>query len=364
MSKRHHAPWALATLAVIAGGLLAGCGSSSDTSSSPSGGAAKALPTITIDTGAVTSDFMQPHIAEALGYFKKVGVDVKLRNNTSAQALNDVILGSVDLGMGAAGNPMLGAQRGRDVQIVYAPQSGASAGMLVGGPDVTSVAQLKGKRIGTLTRGSSSYGIAYRYDERFGLNADIVPFSEPGTLTAALAAGKIAAGVCPFDAFNALVAAGKGHVLVDVRDPQARHAALGEDYPEGSVFGLKSNLDKNRDAIVKVLEAYQMALNYIRTHSTEEIAAVLRKEPDWRQFTQQQLASSVATATNFVGINDGAIPKSIWGYSVKQYATYWKLGDFSATDPRYAYGSVVDMSFLDQANTRVKVVPPRAATSG
>jgi NitT/TauT family transport system substrate-binding protein len=364
MSKRQrHARRAVAAFAVLLGGALAGCGSSSPSSASEGSGAAKQLPTITIDTGAITSDFMQPHIAEALGYFKQLGVNVKLRNNTSAQALNDVILGSADLGMGAAGNPLLGAQRGRDVQIVYVPQSGASAGMLVGGPDVTSVDQLKGKRIGTLTRGSSSYGIAYRYSDKLGLKADIVPFSEPATLTAALAAGKIAAGVCPFDAFSSLLASGKGHILVDVRNAQTRHTTLGQDYPEGSVFGLKSNLDKKHDAIVKVLEAYQMALNYIRTHSTQEIAATLRKESDWTQFTEAQLSSSVATASNFVGINDGSIPQSIWSYSVQQYATYWKLGDFSASDPKYAYDSLVNMTFLDEADKAVKLQPARSTTA-
>jgi hypothetical protein len=129
--------------------MVAGCGGD-DSETAATAGKPAGVETITIAVSNDTPVFAQPFIAQALGYFEQAGVNVKLLDNTGSNTLNFVAAGQADLGMIAAGTPLLMAEQGKDSQIIYSPQGGAAGGMLVGGKDAASVAAIKGKRIGTL----------------------------------------------------------------------------------------------------------------------------------------------------------------------------------------------------------------------
>jgi NitT/TauT family transport system substrate-binding protein len=340
----------VAVVAAVAafGVAIAGCGSSAKNATS-TGGSAKAKPqTVTIAVSADTEVFAQPFIAQALGYFKQAGVNVKLLDNTGSNTLNYIASGQADLGMIAAGSPLLMAAQGKDSQIIYSPQSGAAGGMLVGGPGVTSIEALKGKRIGTLAPGSSMYGYGVVYDNKFGLNADIVPFQTVSSLAGAVASGQVMAGTGPWAAYSALLSKGRAHILIDTRQSAGRHKVLGPDYPEGAVFGIASNLKSKSGAIVKVLTGFNQALRYIRKSTPQQIADTLHTQSGFQATPAAELTGDVKNSLGYIGIDDGAISAKTWSYALTQYA-HWGLGNFDPKNPTFAYNARVNMTYLDKA---------------
>jgi NitT/TauT family transport system substrate-binding protein len=339
-------PPALVATAALA---LAACGSgSSDSGSSSTKEASAPLPTVTIASAAATPIFAQPYLAQALGYFRDAGVNVKIQDNTGGNTLNFVASGQADLGMIGAAAPLLLAQQGKDSKIVYSPQSGGSAGMLVGGKGIKAIADLKGKRIGTLAKGSSTYGLAAYYSQKYGLGADLVPLPNNAALTGALKSGQIAGATGPSDSYATLVDAGDATILVDTRDKAERQKIIGADYPEGAVFGLAGNLTAKREAIVGVLAAYGRALEYFRSQPPEEVAKTLRTQPGFKATPLAALTGYVTSAKSYVGVNDGYISPAAWKAGLAGYAL-WGLGDFSASNPLFAYDKRIDMTYLDAA---------------
>jgi NitT/TauT family transport system substrate-binding protein len=338
----------LALLLVTAAAALAACGGGEDESSESQGGSTKPKETVTIAVAAATPVFAYPYIAQQLGYFEKAGVDVKLIPNSGANTLNQVASGQADLGMIAAGVPLLLAQQGKDSKIIYSPQGGAAGGMLVGGADVKRVEDIRGKRIGTLSRGSSMYGFGVLYNRKFKLDADVVPLQNNASIAGALKSGRIAAATGPFDAYAAQIEAGEATVLVDTRDKAEREKILGPDFPEGAVFGLAPNLEKKRDAIVAVMKAYDDALEYMRGEDPAKIAETLRKSPDFQAIPPDKLAEFVDSAKSYIGLEDGAISPAVWQHALDQYAL-WGLGDFDPKNPLFSYDKRIDMSYLEAA---------------
>jgi NitT/TauT family transport system substrate-binding protein len=329
---------------------FAGCGGSDEDSDGSAGNAsASAAPTkVTIASAAATPIFAQPYLAEALGYFDDAGVDVKILDNTGGNTANFVASGQADVGMIAAAVPLLLAQQGKDSKIIYSPQSGASAGILVGGKGVETVEDLKGKRVGTLAKGSSTYGLAALYSEKFGLDADLVPLQTNAALTGALKSGQIAGATGPYDSYAALVDAGDAKILVDTREKAERQEIIGADYPEGAVFGLAENLADHRDAMVGVLTAFDRALTYFREQPAEKVAETLRTQPGFKATPVDQLTAYVESAKNYVGINDGFISKDAWNAGLAGYAL-WGLSGFDPDNPEFSYAERVDMSYLEAA---------------
>lgn len=114
----------------------------------------------------------QPHFYAPYLYQEHAedGMDFEVVALETAPALNDALAsGSIDFAVGSITATIAGATAGRDVRIVAAAADGGSG--IVGTPDIQSVADLVGKRVGYLE--SSSQLVALRLIlEREGVDID------------------------------------------------------------------------------------------------------------------------------------------------------------------------------------------------
>jgi sulfonate transport system substrate-binding protein len=212
---------ALASLVLVAG--LAACGSSSDGSSSTAAASnaaasspaaassASAAPTTatTTKTVAGTGAGGKPLVVgdqagtgaqallEAAGMLHKLPFPVKFADFTSGppilQALN---AGSLDLGGVGDAPPVFAAAGGDDIKVVGALRNNpADAGLLVPkGSSVTSVTQLKGKKIAVAQGSSADYHLLITLSQAGLTPRDVqLVYLQPAQALAAFSSGSVAA---------------------------------------------------------------------------------------------------------------------------------------------------------------------------
>jgi len=330
------------SLALVA--LAAGCGSDSD-----SGGADGSNKlTLTVAEAAKEINFAASYVAQTKGYFDDAGVSVKLMDETGANTTTLIASGQADLGELGPGAPLLMTKQGKPTTIVYSQVDAAAAAYLVADKKTASIDDIKGKRLGTFSIGSGTYGFAVHYNDSLGLKADIVPFQNPSAMVQALIAGQAAAGTGNYTNYANEVKDGKLHLLIDPNDPAQRDKYVGDPYPAGVTFGLQDTVKKKGDAITAFLTARTRALEWMRDSDADEVVAELRKSEAFKAYSPDALKVALERGLEFCSPDQGNIDQKTWDYALKQYGT-WGLDGFDPSDPQYAYGERVDMSYLQAA---------------
>ena len=322
-------------------------------STGPAAQSATPLGTLTVALGASNPVFALPYIAQSRGYLRKAGLEVKYIENAGAGVTNMVASGQADLGMLGIAAPLLMSRQGRLTTIVYTHAAGGSGGMLVGGKDVTTIQQLRGKRIASIGIGSSTYGFANIYNEKYNLNANIVPYPDNNTAGAALASGQVAAGTGPYDAFAAQITAGNAHILIDTRTQAERTKAGVPNYPEGAVFGLRDTIKEKQRPVVAYVWALNQALAWMRPRSDREVATELLKSEIFRTTfrTVETLTPLVNSLRGYVAPTAGRISAASWPAALNFYAK-WGVPGFTASDPLFRYIERVNMGYLNYSLRR------------
>ena len=93
--------------------------------------------------------------------------------------------------------------------------------MLVGGAGVKTIQDLKGKRIGALAKGTTTYGFATHYNQKFNQGAHIVSYVDVPTLVAALISGQVAGATATPNIAASMAKGGNTTILIDARDPKS-----------------------------------------------------------------------------------------------------------------------------------------------
>lgn len=343
--------------AAVASGLvamvLAACSSSNlSDSASTTSGAAKSVGTLTVAVAVSNPLFAQPYIALNNGYFKQHGLTVKIIDNAGANTTNLVASGQADLGMIGAASPLLMAKQGLDTKIIYSHVAGGSGGCLVtstkGG--VTSVSQLKDKRLGTLSLGSSTYGDSVIYNKNFHLNANIVPFQQASSILAAVETGQVAGANAACSTFTQALQQGQLKLLIDTRNKAERQNAFGAaaELPEAAVFGLQKDLSSKKAAVDALMEGMLQAAKFIDSNSDSRVATVLRKSTVFGEQSQEVVTGQVTDSRPYWLLDAGDLKASQWKACLQFFAS-WGLSGYSPTDSIYSYNQRVDMSYFDTA---------------
>lgn len=200
--------------------------------------------------------------AKELGLFEARGLDVEFTEvSTSTLCLSAMISGHVAICAGVGGVPL-----------VYAVLAGAElAGIaalvdtmtfsFVGSPEITTMAQLKGRRVGiNRLGGAAEFAIRYVLADAGLAPSDVEIFQagrQPARL-AALEAGSIQATVMSPPA--AFVARELGFtLLVDV-------ASLGLDYPHNLLIATRAMSREHPQTTRRFLEAAVEGTRYFKTH--------------------------------------------------------------------------------------------------
>jgi NitT/TauT family transport system substrate-binding protein len=211
-------------LAVLLGVLLiaTACGGTNQPATAPSasGGATASPPPVHLEVSYsnIIGDELPLWATKEGGFFEKNGLDVTLSNIASATGVPAVNAGQVTFAQVGGSEVMAAAANGADL-VVIAQLAGVYPFVLEVAADIKSVNDLKGKKIGVSSPGSSS-DIATRVAlKKMGLDPDkdvlIQAVGSAANRTAALLSGAIQAGVSQPPDSLALEAKGF-HVLYDL----------------------------------------------------------------------------------------------------------------------------------------------------
>ncbi|HET7411732.1 MAG TPA: ABC transporter substrate-binding protein, partial [Pararhizobium sp.] len=244
------------------------------------GGMASAQAEVKIAIGGASCLCYLPTVlAKQLGNYEKAGVDVQLINfKGGSQALTAVVGGSADVVSGYFDHTIELAAKNQHLKsfVVYDRVPGL---VLVVAPDqtgkITSVKDLKGKKVGVSAPGSSTdFFLKYELKEA-GLPTDsaaVIGVGLGGTAIAAMEQGQIDAAVMLDPAVTVLQQKYKDlTILTDTRSQADTEKVFGGDYPGGAFYTKDSWLKENPKDAQGLVNAMLATLDWIHSHSPKEI---------------------------------------------------------------------------------------------
>lgn len=186
----HAAVTAFAVVPIVA---LSGCGSSSSADVSGSDG----LTSVTIGIGGPVAELYLPTFASDQGILAKYGIKASFETLSATTIPATLAAGKVDYLATAGPQPELVALKGAPIKEL-AVWSEKPDFQLVAGPGITSVADLRGKRLGITTTGSTTTIFLEKALRQAGLtdsDVKIVPLGSPSAQVSAFSSGQIDAFV-------------------------------------------------------------------------------------------------------------------------------------------------------------------------
>ncbi len=266
-------------LAVTAAALLSGCGHAADSSLTP----------VTLNEVAHSIFYAPQYAAIELGYFEDEGIDLTLVNGAGAdKVMTALVSGDADIGfMGSEASIYTYIQGDEDYAVNFAQLTQRAGNFLVGR---TPEADFKWEDlVGKKVLGGRAGGMPEMVFEYILKKNGIDPKTDLSIdqsisfgLTAAAFTNNSADYTVEFEPFaTALEQEGNGYVV----------ASLGKDsgyVPYTAYSAKKSYLEKHPELIQKFTNAIQRGLDYVNTHSAEEIAETIR--PQFKETDPEKIA--------------------------------------------------------------------------
>ncbi|MEW9306594.1 MULTISPECIES: ABC transporter substrate-binding protein [Labrys] len=247
--------------------------------------AAQAAEKIVIVVGGYEKQIYLPaKLAESLGYFKDEELDVELLNDTAGvDAETEMLAGTVQGVVGFYDHCVDLQGKGKFVQSVVQFSQAPGEVILASSkyPDMKSAADFKGKDVGVTGLGSSTNFLTLYLAEKAGVKANeftTLPVGAGATFIAAMQQDQIQAGMTTEPTIGRMLKSGAARVLIDMRTVKGSEEALGGTYPAASLYMPTAWVEKNKDEVQKLANAFVKTLRYINTHTAAEITEKMPKE--------------------------------------------------------------------------------------
>ncbi len=311
---------------------MAACGgpASAPSSTPPPYGLKVAIPTTSVD-------FLWTYLGKDAGIFAANGIDADIQYIASTQALTALVAGQVDVSLGAGSDVLSAAAGGADLIIVAIPAN-TYPFIFEAAPGINTPNDLKGKKIGVSSIGSSS-DIGTRVAlKKLGLDPDkdvtIVAVGSAEQRTAAAIAGAIQGAVSLVP--DNLVLEERGWKplfnLVDLRLPAVQNA----------VTVTRSFLAAHRDVVQRFVDA--MVLAIVRERNDRTLALEMIKK--WSKIDDPTKA---AAAYDLYSKIHTPLPYPKVEYFADSKA---QLGAINAKVRDFEVAKILDDSFLKSAADR------------
>lgn len=250
------------------------------------------LKTITLNEVAHSIFYAPQYVAIENGYFKEEGLELKLVNGAGADnVMTALVSGNADIGfMGSESSVYIYNEGAADYAVNFAQLTQRAGNFLVGRKSVDNFkwSDLKGCTI----LGGRKGGMPQMVFEYILKQNNIDPFKDLDivqNIDFGLTAGSFATGTgdytVEFEPFaTTLEAEGKGVVI----------ASLGEDsgyVPYTAYCVRQSYLKSHPDIVQSFTNAIQKGLEYVNTHTSEEIAKVIK--PQFKETDIESIAKIV-----------------------------------------------------------------------
>ncbi len=274
--------YALGALAALAGLVITGCSSKATSGSAASTQkAAAGSPTVTIMVGGLSKQIYLPFmLAQDLGYYAKVGLNVKLENEPAGgDATQNMLAGQVD-GVGGFYDHNIALQgQGKSSESVVSMLQVPGEVELCRTDlkdKITSPADWKGQSLGITDTGSSTDFLTQYLATKNGVDPATTTRRGVGAGTTFIAAMKqkaIACGMTTEPTVSQILSPNLGYVLLDMRTAAGARQSLGGTYPATSLYMTTSYVNAHKDIVQKLVNAYVSTLKWIQTHTGADVAA-------------------------------------------------------------------------------------------
>jgi len=241
---------------------------------------AQAAEPITIMVGGINKIIYLPaKLTEALGYFKDEGLNVELQSQPAGvDAENQLIAGAVQGVVGFYDHTIDLQSKGKEIQAIAVFCKVPGEVELVStkaAPTFKTMADAKGKTLGVTGLGSSTEFLTRYLADRQGVatkDYSLLPVGAGNTFVAAMKQDRIQAGMTTEPTVSEMLKTGDAKVLVDLRTEKDTNAALGGLYPAASFYVQNAWAESHKEQAAKLAHAFARTMEYIHTHSAEEIA--------------------------------------------------------------------------------------------
>lgn len=255
------------------------------------------------------------YVAQELGYFEEEGITLKRQLVPGgSDVTNAVVSGSADVASLFYEHTINIAARGQSIQ-AFVLQQHLGGLVLLTAPDsgIESVADLEGKVVGVTAPGSGTHFFLNFLLSQVGLTPEDVTPVGVGlgeTTIAALEQGQVAAAMTLDPVIAQYLARNPDKdikLLVDTRKPEVAEEVLGSDSYPGIAFVARTEwLEENGEAARRMAKAIVRALEFIHSHSPQEILDVL---PENYFGPDPDIALAVMTEGMLTYSRDGRVPQ-------------------------------------------------------
>lgn len=279
------------------------------------------------------------------GYFEEENLEVTYVPG-AANVTNLVVSGQADLGFLGGATAMNLVPEGQDLQLVYSNSAAYGSASVIAQNDIDDISECE--RVGALQPGTSTYGGAVLHREANDLDYDIVPLADWPTVLAGVVSGDLDCGVGTITAFAAGLDDGQVKLLIDTTDVEVLEASgLNPNLPDGTLFGERSTMEANREAITRFLRAVNRAFDWMRDATDEEIADAVLENADFRGTDRDTMVGNVP---NYRAIwarttPQGMIEEADWPDTLAYYRAFG-LENIDPDSDQFSYDQRVDMSYL------------------
>ncbi|MFG1359546.1 ABC transporter substrate-binding protein [Xanthobacter pseudotagetidis] len=241
-------------------------------------------PKLTLGVGGKPLLYYLPlTIAERKGFFKDEGLDVTINDfGGGAKSLQALVGGSVDVVTGAYEHTIRMQAKGQDIVSVI--ELGRFPGIvLVAKKDgkIKSVKDMKGAKVGVTAPGSSTNFFVNFLLAKDGLKPEDVAFVGVGGGASAVAQmkrGELDAMSNLDPVITKLESDGDVVVLADSRTEAGNDKIFGGTNPAAVLYLKRDFTEQNPVTTQKLVNAFYKTLQWLKTATPEEIAAVVPEE--------------------------------------------------------------------------------------
>lgn len=228
--------------------------------------------------------YLPAALAERLGYFREQGLDVEMRTSPAGVEAEDELLAGAVQGVVGFYDHVIDLQA-KGKAAVSVVQLGLAPGQVVlalaSAAGVRSMSDAAGKRFGVTGLGASTHFLGRYLVSKAGVPPPEVAFMPVGSgdsFMRALGEGSIDLGMTTEPTASRLLASGRASILVDLRTPRDAAEVLGGPYPAACLYMRSAWVREHRSQVRRIVVALLKALQYIATHSAEEITATVPAE--------------------------------------------------------------------------------------
>ena len=258
--------------ALAMAGIVTACGSSGNATDSAG------KPVVRVMVGGLSKQIYLPAmLAQQLGFYSQQGLDVQLSDEPAGvNAETDMLAGQVDAVVGFYDHNIDLQAKGKATeevaQLLQVP--GEVELCRADEPNIKSPADWQGKNLGITDLGSSTDFLTKYLAVRH--NVPVTAIHELGvqagtTFIAAMQHKNIDCGMTTEPTVSQLVNSGQARIILDTRTTAGARAALGGTYPATSLYMSTNYVNSHKDVVQKLVNAYVETLNWIQTHTAEQI---------------------------------------------------------------------------------------------